>query len=75
MHFVRQNTQHIQKILHVSARRCHPLEVTVTEVQEHAGYEQRKILLGCWPVTARPLYLTEPFRMICVFGRDARTTH
>ena len=64
MHFVIQNTQHIQKILYVSARRRLPQGVTVTKVQEHAGYEQHKILLGCWPVTARPLNLTEPFGKI-----------
>jgi len=44
-------------------------------MQEHIGYEQHKILLGRWPVTAGPLDLTEPFRMICAFRRHARTTH
>lgn len=37
MRFVIQNTQHIQKILHVSERMCHPQWVTVTKVQEHVG--------------------------------------
>ena len=67
MHFVIQNTRQVHKILHVSERRRHPQGVTVRKVQEHAGYEQHKILLGCWPVTARALDLTEPFRKISAF--------